>query len=95
MLRKKLHHLLLACALFWAQAFALVHAMEHIGSDALEAAPHVCSLCLSTHDLGSTVGAAFALPIAPAAHEAPAAWLAPARLSLSAPEPRQQSPPLL
>jgi hypothetical protein len=68
---KKLRLWLLAAAFVGGQLFVLAHGAEHADADE---APHVCQLCLTGHDLGSSVPPAAALPSMPPA--APVALLA-------------------
>jgi hypothetical protein len=59
---KKLRLWLLAAAFVGGQLFMLAHGAQHAD---LDEAPHVCQLCLTGHDLGSSVPPAAALPAMP------------------------------
>lgn len=93
-MRPRFLHLLFAALLFCAQAFALVHAVEHTADERDGTALHTCSVCLIAHDLAHTLTADVpALPVCTASH-VQADFSATGRSSWPAPQPRQHAPPL-
>lgn len=73
---KKLRLWLLAAAFVGGQLFMLAHGAQHADVDEV---PHVCQLCLTGHNLGSSVPPAAALPAMPPSASAvsPTAYASP------------------
>lgn len=89
----RLHGLLLACLLLWAQLAGAVHALEHLHEDAGE--PPACEWCLAFANVQHGASSTTAVPLPALVCERPAASSAPTALFAFAPVYRSRAPPRL
>ncbi|MGE5472333.1 MAG: hypothetical protein ACM3X0_16170 [Bacteroidota bacterium] len=90
---RSLPRLLLVALLFFAQAWAGAHAVEHAAGKEGALPNHVCELCLAAHDLGSALPS-LAVPLPLLVAQMPLAVRSLSERSAQpAPLARQRGPP--